>query len=99
MIVALLFWISFLQILILAFVVRKYARNNNLGTLVAFMPVANRSAQRRKGSFKSFSSGGGGFRAVADSVVAASAEVVPAGVGKQVETHQWQGLIRGKFVF
>ncbi|MGB0150350.1 MAG: hypothetical protein ACPF87_05615, partial [Flavobacteriales bacterium] len=64
MILALLFFgfLFFLPILILALVVRKYARNNNLGTLVAFMLVANRSAQRRKGSFKNFSSGGGGFR-------------------------------------
>ena len=55
------FW-SFLPILIAAFVVRKYARNNNLGTLAAFMLMANRSAQRNKGAFKNFSSGGGGFR-------------------------------------
>ncbi len=60
-IVTLLFFgfLFLLPILIVAFVVRKYARNNNLGTLVAFMLVANRSAQRSKGSFKNFSSGGG----------------------------------------
>ena len=64
MIVALLFFgfLFFLPILIVALVVRKYARNNNLGTLVAFMLVANRSAQKRKGAFKNFSGGGGGFR-------------------------------------
>ena len=64
MIVALLFFgfLFFLPILIVALVVRKYARNNNLGTLVAFMLVANRSAQKRKGAFKNFSSGSGGFR-------------------------------------
>ena len=64
MIVALLFFgfLFLLPILIAAFVVRKYARNNNLGTLAAFMLMANRSAQRNKGAFKNFSSGGGGFR-------------------------------------
>ena len=64
MIVALLFFgfLFFLPILIVALVVRKYASNNNLGTLVAFMLVANRSAQKRKGAFKNFSSGRGGFR-------------------------------------
>ena len=63
MIVALLFFgfLFLLPILIVAFVVRKSARNNNLGTLVAFMLVANRSAHRRKGAFKNFSSGGGGL--------------------------------------
>ena len=64
MIVALLFFgfLFLLPILIVGLVVRTYARNNNLGTLVAFMLVANRSAQRQRGAFKNFSSGGGGFR-------------------------------------
>ena len=63
MVVALLFFgfLFLLPVLIAAAVVRKYARNNNLGALVAFMLVANRSAKRSRGSFKNFSSGRGGF--------------------------------------
>ena len=63
MLVLLLFFgfLFLLPILIVAFVVRRYARNNNLGALVAFMLLANRSAKRSRGSFGNFSSGGGGF--------------------------------------
>ena len=63
MIVALLFFsfLFFLPAIIFGFVVRRYARNNNLGALVAMMLLANQSANRSRGSFGNFSSGSGGF--------------------------------------
>lgn len=63
MLVLLLFFgfLFLIPILIVALVVRRYARNNNLGALVAFMLLANSSAKRSRGSFGNFSSGGGGF--------------------------------------
>ena len=64
MIVVLLFFgcLFLFPILVVGLVVRRYARNNNLGALVAFMLLANRSAKRSRGAFGNFSSGGGGFR-------------------------------------
>ena len=63
MIVALLFFgfIFLVPVIIALGAVRKYGRNNDLGSLVALMLLANHSASRSRGSFGNFSSGGGGF--------------------------------------
>lgn len=63
MIVALFFFffIFIVPLIIVAGVVRSYGKNNDLGSLVAFMLLANQSAKRSKGSFGNFSSGSGSF--------------------------------------
>ena len=55
------FFIIIVPIIIVAGVVRSYGKNNDLGSLVAFMLLANQSAKRSKGSYGSFSSGSGSF--------------------------------------
>ena len=55
------FFIFIVPLIIVAGVVRSYGKNNDLGSLVAFMLLANQSANRSKGSFGNFSSGSGSF--------------------------------------
>ena len=55
------FFIFIVPIIIMAGVVRSYGKNNDLGSLVAFMLLANQSANRSKGSYGNFSSGSGSF--------------------------------------
>lgn len=60
-VVLLVLLIFFLPALLMGIVVRRHGRNNDLGSLVALMLLANQSANRSRGSFGHFRGGTGGF--------------------------------------